>query len=134
MTAILRANSEDGNIRRRDVASFALLLIAPAAIVAGASEGPVAVQQAMALAAALALVASLRLTVKASGVARVVCILGVATAALTFAGGVSASLNGGILTFEPACTALLIAAVSLFIARLKTNPSTGVSEPLPSLA
>jgi hypothetical protein len=132
ITEILWTNAEDGKVRRRDIASFALLLIAPVVIVGGAIAGPGGVQQSMALAAALALVVSLRLTVKPAGGARAVYLVGAATAALTFAAGVAAPFNGGILALEPACTGLLVSAAALFAARLNSHRPAVASAPAPS--
>jgi hypothetical protein len=129
---ILRADAEDGEIRRRDVASFVLFLIAPVAVVVGAVAGPGVVQQVMALAATLALIVGLRLIVKPAGGARVFYILGAATAVLTFAGAAATALNGGSLTLEPACTALLITAAALSAARLKSNHATRAATPTPA--
>jgi hypothetical protein len=130
---ILRADAEDGEVRRRDVASFVLFLIAPVAVVVGAVAGPGVVQQVMALATTLALVVSLRLIVKPAGGARVFYILGAALSALTLAAGVATPLNGGSLTLEPACTALLITAAALFAARLKSNQPVETVNAVPSV-
>lgn len=133
ITQILQANAEDGKVRRRDVASLALLLLAPVAIVAGIIAGPGVIQQSMALGVALALVVSMRLVVKPAGGARVVYVIGAAAAALTLVGGAT-PLNGGVLALEPACAALLVTAAALFAARLNghrpaaaaaTEPSAG---------
>lgn len=132
ITEILRANTEDGKVRRRDVASFALLLLAPVAIVAGTIAGPGGVQQSIALAAALALAVSMRLVVKPAGAARAVYLIGAATAALTLAAGVATPLIGGILTLEPACTALLVTAAALFAARLNNHRPAEAAAAAPS--
>lgn len=126
---ILRASAQDGKIRRRDVVSFALILIAPALGIAGAVTGTGAAQQTLTLAAILAFTISMRLVVKPSGAARAAYIISVVAATLTLVGGASALLNGGGLSLEPAGAALLFAAGALFAEHLKGSPATGTGAP-----
>lgn len=129
---ILRANTEDGQIRRRDVASFVLLLVAPLFLVAGVVAGAGAVQQVMTLLGALTLAVSTRLVVKPTGVARAVYLVGVVLTALTAVAGFVPSLNNGSIALESACTALLITSAALFAARPKNGAQAGPAAPSPS--